>query len=181
MNFNGQKIIPAVRSMKDFETVLKSDFEYFILLNSHIGQLKNISEYSKKVNKSLLTHVDLIHGFKNNEYAIQFIIQDVQPAGLISTRSQVITTTKKKGLLAIQRLFLLDSTALETSYKLFEKTQPDFIEVLPGLIPHMIKEVKEVTGIPILAGGLIRKQQDIENALNAGATAVTTSNNDLWN
>ncbi|GBF10451.1 glycerol-3-phosphate responsive antiterminator [Tepidibacillus sp. HK-1] len=180
MDFNGQRILPAIRNMKDFEKILKSDIEYFILLNSHIGQLKSISEYSKKANKKLLLHIDLIHGLKNDEYATQFVIQNIQPFGLISTRSQVITTAKKKGLLAIQRLFLLDSTALETSYKLFEKTQPDFIEVLPGLIPHMIKEVKETTRIPVLAGGLIRTKDDIENALNAGATAVTTSNYELW-
>lgn len=44
----------------------------------------------------------------------------------------------------------------------------------------MIKEVSERTGIPILAGGLIRTPEDVEAALAAGATAVTTSNKQLF-
>ena len=88
--------------------------------------------------------------------------------------------TKQNGLIAIQRLFLLDSSALEKSYTLLERTQPDYIEVLPGVIPHIIKEVKERSGIPIFAGGLIRSVSDVEQALGAGATAVTTSNTELW-
>ncbi|MFX0560122.1 glycerol-3-phosphate responsive antiterminator [Tepidibacillus infernus] len=181
MNFNGQKIIPAVRSMKDFETVLKSDFEYLVLLDSHVNQLKSISEYAKKADKKLLLHADLIHGLKNDEYAIQFIVQEFQPAGLISTKSQVILTAKKKGMLAIQRLFLIDTNALEVGYKLIEKTRPDYIEILPGVIPaHIIQEVSEKARIPILAGGLIGTIQDIDTALQAGVVAITTSKKDLW-
>jgi len=52
--------------------------------------------------------------------------------------------------------------------------------VLPGVIPSIIEEIKETTGIPILAGGLIRTKEDVQQALNAGATAVTTSREDLW-
>ncbi|MNV94542.1 Glycerol-3-phosphate responsive antiterminator [compost metagenome] len=51
---------------------------------------------------------------------------------------------------------------------------------MPGVIPHIIKEVKERSGIPIFAGGLIRSVDDVEQALAAGATAVTTSNHELW-
>ncbi|MFV9511504.1 glycerol-3-phosphate responsive antiterminator [Tepidibacillus sp. LV47] len=181
MAFNGQKIIPAIRNMKDFETILKSDFEYFILLDSHINQLKSISEYAKKAGKKLLLHGDLIHGLKNDEYATQFIAQEFKPAGLISTKSQMITMAKKKGIMAVQRLFLIDTTALEAGYKLIEKTKPDYIEILPGVIPaRIIKEVSEKTGIPILAGGLINTKEDIEIALNAGVVAITTSKKELW-
>jgi glycerol uptake operon antiterminator len=52
-----------------------------------------------------------------------------------------------------------------------ERTRPDYIEVLPGVMPHIIKEVHEKTKIPIFAGGLIRSEEDIENALQAGAIA----------
>ena len=44
----------------------------------------------------------------------------------------------------------------------------------------MIAEVKERTGVPILAGGFIRTVDDVERALNAGATAITTSKRELW-
>jgi len=180
-HFNGQRIIPAIRNMKDFETILKGDFEYFILLDSHVNQLKSISAYAKKANKKIIVHADLIHGLKNDEYGTKFIVQEFQPAGLISTKSQVILTAKKKGMLAIQRLFLIDTNAMEAGYKLVEKTRPDYIEILPGVLPaHIIQDVSEKTGIPILAGGLIETGEDVNTALGAGVIAITTSKKDLW-
>ncbi|WP_201798440.1 glycerol-3-phosphate responsive antiterminator, partial [Lysinibacillus fusiformis] len=44
----------------------------------------------------------------------------------------------------------------------------------------IIQEVHEKTGIPILAGGFIKSEQDVLQALTAGATAVTTSRQNLW-
>lgn len=77
-------------------------------------------------------------------------------------------------------MFLIDSHALEKSYKLIERTKPDYIEVLPGIAPWMITEVKERLGIPIFAGGLIRTREDVEKALKAGAEGITTSDTELW-
>jgi glycerol uptake operon antiterminator len=47
-------------------------------------------------------------------------------------------------------------------------------------MPKIIAEVKECVGIPILAGGLIRNSEDVDAALMAGATAITTSKRELW-
>jgi glycerol uptake operon antiterminator len=180
MLFESQRILPAIRKIKDLEKLLNSPFEYIVLLDSHIGQLKNIVDLTKSHDKKLLLHVDLVEGLKNDEHAAEFLCQSIKPAGLISTRANVIGKAKQNGLLAIQRVFLLDSSALDKSYALLERTQPDFIEVLPGVMPHIITEVHERVGIPIFAGGLIRTVIDVENALNAGATAVTTSQAELW-
>ncbi|MFC4597811.1 glycerol-3-phosphate responsive antiterminator [Cohnella hongkongensis] len=175
-----QPILPAVRRMKDLEKLLGSSYVYIVLLDCHVGQLQPIMDLARASGKRMLLHADLVEGLKNDEYAAEFLCQTMRPAGLISTRTGVIAKTKQKGLLAIQRLFLLDSSALEKSYRLLERSRPDYIEVLPGVMPHMIREVKERTGIPILAGGLIRSVRDVEQAIEAGAEAVTTSNADLW-
>ncbi len=181
MFFDRQTILPAARDIKDFEEMMKSDFTYIILLNSHIGQLKSLVQLGKRNGKKILLHADLVQGLRTDEYAAHFLCQDIKPAGLISTRKSVVLTAKKHKLISIQRLFLLDSIALESSYKLLETTKPDFIEVLPGVMPHIIKEVYQITKIPIIAGGLIREKREVEEALQAGASAVTTSRRELWN
>lgn len=175
MSIQGQTILPAIRKMKHLEKLLQSPYEYIVLLESHIGQLKEIVELARARRKKLLLHVDLVEGLKNDEAAAEFLCQVIKPAGLISTRANVILKAKQNGLLAIQRVFLLDSSALEKSYLLLERTRPDYIEVLPGVIPGLITEMRERTGIPIFAGGLIRTVEDVERALAAGAAAVTTS------
>ena len=92
----------------------------------------------------------------------------------------MIMKAKAKGIIAIQRMFLLDTIALEKSYSLIDQTVPDYIEMLPGVIPELISEVYERTGIPIINGGLIRTKKHVQDALDAGAVAVTTSDHELW-
>ncbi|WP_128894923.1 glycerol-3-phosphate responsive antiterminator [Longirhabdus pacifica] len=179
--FNNQTVLPAIRKMKYFDKLMESDYEHIVLLDSHIGNVKNIVLNAKKNRKKMYIHMDLIQGLKNDEYATDYICQEIKPHGLISTRANVIIRAKKKGLIAIQRLFLLDSSALTKSYELLDKTKPDFIEVLPGVMPHIIKEIYEETKIPIIAGGFIRKEQEVDEAIQAGAVAVTTSRKELWN
>jgi glycerol uptake operon antiterminator len=174
-HFAGQRILPAAKNIKQFESLLSSPYKYIVLLDSHIGQLQSLIALANKQQKKVLLHADLVQGLKGDEYAAQFLCQSIRPAGLISTRLPVIKEAKKKGLIAIQRLFLLDSQALKTSYRLLDTNRPDYIEVLPGIIPTIIKEIVTNTNIPTLAGGLIRTKEDVRQALAAGAVAVTTS------
>jgi glycerol uptake operon antiterminator len=175
-----QKILPAFSSIKQYEKFLRSDYEIGVFLETHISQLVNIHKLAQQYQKNIIYHVDLIHGLKNDDYATEYICQQYEPYGIISTKSNVILKAKQKGVIAIQRMFLIDSHALEKSYRLVEKTKPDYLEVLPGAMPWMIKEVKERTNTKIFAGGLIRTTQEVENALAAGADAITTSNREIW-
>ncbi|MBV2240725.1 glycerol uptake operon antiterminator GlpP [Bacillus inaquosorum] len=180
MSFHNQPILPAIRNMKQFDEFLNSSFSYGVILDIHLGQLKGVIREAQKHGKNMMVHVDLIQGIKHDEYGAEFICQDIKPAGIISTRSNVIAKAKQKKIYAIQRLFLLDTSAMEKSMEFVGKHKPDFIEVSPGIVPSLIREIKEKTGIPIFAGGFIRTEEDVEQALKAGAVAVTTSNTKLW-
>ncbi|MFD1020197.1 glycerol-3-phosphate responsive antiterminator [Thalassobacillus hwangdonensis] len=172
--------LAAVKNMKDFDKLLNSDREYIILLDTRLSQLPSIAQYAKRANKKIIVHVDLIQGLKADEYGLEFLIREVKVDGIISTRNNVIAMAKKHKLIAIQRLFILDSHALEHNLKVIENLKPDYIEILPGLIPKIIKEISERISIPVIAGGLIRTREEIEAAFEAGAVAVTTSNSELW-
>ncbi|MFB5663149.1 glycerol-3-phosphate responsive antiterminator [Alteribacillus sp. HJP-4] len=180
MVFNEGNVLPAARTEKEFESLLRGHHEFIVLLNSHIAQLKSMIGLAKKANKKVLLHADLIQGLAQNEYAAQFICQQLRPEGLISTRKQMLKTARQHKMTAVQRLFLLDSIALETSYRLIDDVKPDVIEVLPGVIPGMIREVAEKTKLPIVAGGLIRTKEEAEAALGAGAVAISTTRKELW-
>ncbi|CEG25491.1 glycerol-3-phosphate responsive antiterminator [Bacillus sp. B-jedd] len=175
-----QRILPALTNMKDFEHFLHSSFEIGIFLEVHIAQLKHVRGLAELHGKKMFYHIDMIQGIKSDDYSTEFICQEYKPYGVISTKPSVIIKAKQKGVYAIQRIFLIDSHALEKSYRLIEKTKPDFIEVLPGAMPDLIKEVKQKVNIPLLAGGFIRTSKDIDLALEAGAAGVTTSNKSLW-
>lgn len=175
-----QGVLPAVKNMKDFEKLLKSESRYIILLETRLSQVINLVKYAREAQKKILIHVDLIQGLKADLYGMEFLIHEAKVNGIISTRSNIISIAKKNKLLAIQRLFALDSHALDNNLELIRKTKPDYIEVLPGLMPKILKEVNQATGIPVIAGGLIRDEEDVHQALEGGAVAVTTSRSELW-
>lgn len=176
-----QRVLPAIRHMKDFEKVLKiKHYEYIVLLDTHVARVKDMILLAKRSGKKVLLHADLIQGLKNDEHAAEFICQEIKPAGIVSTRSTILTIAKKRKLITVQRLFLLDSISLETSLRLYEKVKPDYIEILPGIIPKMIAEFKNELNIPIVAGGLIRTLTEVKQAIDAGASMVSTSQPVLW-
>jgi glycerol uptake operon antiterminator len=124
--------------------------------------------------------MDLIQGMKTDEYATEYVCQTFKPFGIISTKGNVIVKAKQNDVVTVQRLFLIDSTSLEKSIKHIERSKPDYIEVLPGIVPKYIQLVKEKTGIPVFAGGLIETKEEVQAALAAGASVITTSNRKLW-
>lgn len=174
-------IIPAIRQLKDFEKALDSDYEWIVLLETRLGQIKSLVDYAKRKDKKVLIHLDLVQGLKADEYGVEYIAREVKPEGILTTRNSVVESVKKHQLLAIQRLFLLDSLSLDNNLKLSGRSKADFIEVLPGTIPQVIKEIKEQTDIPIIAGGLIRNNEEVQAAYNAGAIAISTSSTKVWN
>jgi|SRR5699024_127831 len=173
-------VIPAIRQLKYFEKALASDHTWIVFLETRLGQLKSLVDYAKRENKKVLIHMDLIQGIKADEYGVEYVVHDIKPEGIISTRASVIESVKKYNILAIQRLFLLDSLSLDSNVKLIGRSKADYVEVLPGTMPEVVKEIKKQTNTPIIAGGLITSQANIDRALAAGAVAVSTSRTELW-
>lgn len=180
MEFDNQKILPAVHSMKDFDKMLKYSFEYGVFLDLHIGMVKSVFDYANSKNRKMFLHMDLIQGLANDEYACEYICQTVKPYGIISTRKNVVKRARELNVKAIQRTFVIDSNAYKRSVELIRQSDPDYIELLPGVVPKVIERIKTETGKPIIAGGLIDDPEEVNAALTAGASAISTSSKELW-
>ncbi|WP_010098881.1 glycerol-3-phosphate responsive antiterminator [Ornithinibacillus scapharcae] len=180
MTFKGQSIIPVIGEMKDVDKLATYNYEYFAVLDAHISRLRPIFQMAHMHNKKLLLDIDLVMGLKADEYATEFICQEYKPYGIISTKPSVIMKAKQKGVQTFQRIFLLDSKSIEKSGKLIERTDPDYIELLPGVVPKIIRQFTEQTNKEIIASGFIETVEEVEQAIKAGATTITTSNKELW-
>ena len=108
------------------------------------------------------------------------LVRLCRPDGIISTRLPLVRRAQQLGLATVLRAFLIDSMSLTTLLQQLERERPDFVEILPGIIPGGIRETTEKTTIPLIAGGLIRSKQDVFQALQAGVIAVSTSCADVW-
>jgi len=156
------------------------DYERCVLLDTHIGHLQGILEQMKKHQKEVMLHIDLIKGLSNDEAAVEYVIQQYKPHGIISTKSKIIKRAKKLNTLTILRVFILDSTALSRSIELIKQSDPDLVEVLPGVATKVIKEISDKTGKRIIAGGLINTKEEIDLAIESGAQYVTSSDIAIW-
>ena len=82
-------------------------------------------------------------------------------------------------LYTILRVFVLDSMAFKNIDNLIRTGNPDVLEILPGVMPKIIKKVCKMLPIPIIAGGLISEREDVLEALDAGAISVSSTNPDV--
>lgn len=73
------------------------------------------------------------------------------------------------------RCFLIDSISLTTTEKLLNEEYIDAIEVLPGVMPKVLRNLSTKSSIPIIAGGLISDDDDVKTALKNGAIAISTT------
>ncbi len=177
-------IIAAVKDDEGLELALREDIEIIFILYGDICTIAGIVRKIKDAGKVAMVHVDLITGLNTTkDVCIDFIKNNTQADGIITTKNSLIPHAKELGLSTVLRYFILDSLALENIEKQAKSpgTRPDIIEFLPGIIlPKMIKRINKVSRVPIIAGGLIADREDVMNALDAGAMAISTTNQDVW-
>ncbi len=170
-----QNVLPVICDFKAVDLFLKTDIPWCILMDFHICALEDLMCRLHRANKRVILHLDMIHGLCADEAGTQYVCQKLHADGVISTKAKVIETSKKNHVLTIMRLFMIDSRSIERGCELGNRLQPDFLEVLPANRKNGISYVRERSSLPLIAGGLIRCKEDIEECLALGVCAVTTS------
>ena len=175
-------IIAAVKTPAMLDRALTSPVEIVFMLAGNICELDNAMKKAHAAGKKLALHVDLIEGMGKDYYALKYLSENVKPDGIITTKSNLVKHAKEFGLFTIQRMFMLDSMCFDNvmKYTTANGAHPDAIEVLPGVIPSIIKELTGMTRCPIIAGGLIRDKNEAIQSLKAGAVGISTSCEPLW-
>ena len=79
----------------------------------------------------------------------------------------------------------MDSRSLSNLQKQCLAAKPDCVEIMPGYSKKGIRwaiEYMEEVGYspPLIASGMVCTKQDIVNALSSGATAISTTNHEMW-
>ena len=178
--FEISPIITAVKDEQGLEKALKTESPVVFLLFGNICNITGLVDQVKNSGKIAIVHVDLIQGLSSKEVAVDFIHQNTRADGIISTKAPLVRHAMDLGMIGGQRTFLIDSMALETTKKQLLTFQPDFMELMPGVMPKILKTVRGYTEIPLVAGGLISDKKDILAAFDAGVDAVSTTMEELW-
>lgn len=178
--FEDCPVIAAIKDDEGLKRCIHSDIPIVFVLYGDICNISQIVSRLKKAGKIVIIHIDLIAGLSNKEIAVTYIKSVTHADGIISTRPSVIRQAKEEGLFAIMRFFVIDSIAFESIKRQTESVYPDMIEVLPGVMPKIIRKICKQNRTPVIAGGLISDKEDIMAALDAGAISISTTNQKVW-
>lgn len=173
-------VAAALKSPADMQAALDSDARLFFLLKGDALQLEPFVTQVHQRGKGLVVHVDLVSGVGKDRVGIQFLRQ-IGVDAIITSRSQLVTAGRAEGLLTIQRLLLLDDTALEAGARTIVRAAPDFVEILPGIIfPEVAPTLHHLLVGPFIAGGFIRTSADVARIQAAGGILSSSSTYELW-
>ena len=174
------QVIASVHSEQDLRLAIESDANIVFLLTGSIFNLKSMVDQVKQAGKYVFLHMDFIEGIASDRSGVAYVAEYFRPTGILSTRSNLIRIAKEMKLMSIQRIFLIDNNAVTKGIKAVEQSLPDAVEIMPGVMPRIIRQLTDITPLPIIAGGLIGNQQEINDALKAGALAVSVGTSELW-
>lgn len=175
-----EPVIAAVKTDEALTAALASPCSAVFLLASTLLTVDGLVHRIHDAGKLAVVHIDLVDGLSSREIAVDSLNALCHPDGIISTRPTLIRRARHRGLLTVQRAFILDSLSLTSLSGQLEQGKPDFVEILPGIMPRVIAEISARTQVPVIAGGLLRDKADVMAAMHAGAAAVSTSAPSLW-
>ena len=171
-------LIAAVRNEEGFESALESPCKVIFLLYSDINTVASYLSRAREFNKTVFVHIDFCEGLGKDLSGMKFL-KAAGAHGIIATKNQLINYAAQCGLKSVQRFFIIDSQSVATAFDSIRHSFPDLIEIMPGIMPGVIKRF-ESCKVPLIAGGLIQTKKDIVSALEAGASAVSTAKSSLW-
>lgn len=177
-------VIAAVKSDAGLQAAVEmEEIQVIFVLYGDVCTIPEILERIKAAGKKAMVHIDLIAGLSAKEISVEFIARQTRADEIITTKPALVRRAKELGIFAVLRFFVIDSLALKNIENLEMQcgtSRPDFIEVLPGVMPKVLGRIAKVSRIPMIAGGLITEKEDVIAALSVGAIAVSSTNQDVW-
>lgn len=136
-----EPVIAAVKTDEALTAALASPCSAVFLLASTLLTVDGLVHRIHDAGKLAVVHIDLVDGLSSREIAVDSLNALCHPDGIISTRPTLIRRARHRGLLTVQRAFILDSLSLTSLSGQLEQGKPDFVEILPGIMPRVIAEI----------------------------------------
>jgi glycerol uptake operon antiterminator len=173
-------VAAAMKSHEDMQLALESDALLLFLLKGDAFQLAPFITRAHQHGKGVVVHVDLVSGIGKDRAGIQYLHQ-IGVDAIITSRTQLVSAGRAEGLTTIQRLLLVDDSALDTGVRTIARAAPDIVEVLPGIIfPDVAETLQKLLPGPFIAGGFIRSADEVARIHAAGGILSSSSTYSLW-
>ena len=175
-----QTVLPVIDSFTLLKRFFNTSLTWCIVMDFHMNTIAEVIKEIHQHQRKVIIHMDLIHGLANDQYGAQYMCQTLHVDGIISTKAKTIEAAKQNHCVSILRTFMIDSRSLQRSLQLANQVRPDYIEVLPAMLPGIVSRISKDCSIPVIGGGLITSKEDKNHCLQEGMIAVSCSRVELW-
>ncbi|HOO31820.1 MAG TPA: glycerol-3-phosphate responsive antiterminator [Thermotogota bacterium] len=182
-SYNFSERIAAVWNPKEeIECLREYKGNTVFLLSSDIVNIANHVRKIKKMGFNVFLDVDFCDGLGSGEYAFRYAsLQGID--GIITVKPKMIDIANSYGMPNVLRSFALDSNSLSRIKDMLANTQPMFFEILPAASFRKVSQYLRVKGFDsfkMIAAGMIDSEEEINQLIDEGAVAVSTSKKELW-
>jgi glycerol uptake operon antiterminator len=173
-------VIAAVQNQNGLSAALSLRMPTVFLVNTDIFSAKASVDLIVAAGRNVFLHMDLIDGLAASAKALDYVQHRISPSGIISTKSALVKYAREQGVFCIQRFFIVDSASYDNAVKTTRKNKPNMVELMPGIIPDVLRRFTAEVDTPVIAGGLITERHQVIDALSSGAVGVSTGCQALW-
>jgi glycerol uptake operon antiterminator len=169
----------AITGEESLDEALASRAPVVFVLRGNGLSLGRLVRQIHDADKLVAVHVDLVGGLHADRASIEWLAGAGVDA-VISSHGQLMAAIRHGGMTAIHRLLLVRRSQLDAAVAAIGRSAPNIVEILPGVILPTVVSMMPRFDVPVLAGGFVRTEADVQAILSAGALGVTTSSPALW-
>lgn len=173
-------IIPSIRKISDLPLALASPAKYILISGFDISNLQDSVDKIHSLNKVVMVNPELVGGLTTDVTGLRLLKGFFGVDGIVSHSLQQLHMARREGLFCVQRVFLVDSHAWDSAVKALKGSNVDAVEILPGSMALKFAASLKRKGVPMLTGGFIKTQKEVQALCAAGFSGLTTSAKDLW-
>lgn len=179
--FEDNRVIPAVKDDEELKRALRTKHQVIFILYGDIMTMNDKIKMVIDAGKTPFIHVDMVDGLASNPVVLEYLFKHFKrECGIITTKSSIAKKAVEMKIKVVQRYFILDSLSVRSALDGINKVKVDAVEIMPGIIPSVIQKMSRQVSTPIIAGGLINTQEEVEMVMKAGAVCASTSRPELW-
>ncbi|XEC96302.1 glycerol-3-phosphate responsive antiterminator [Paenibacillus tarimensis] len=173
-------IIASITSAEQIREAVSGSIGRVNLMTGDITTLGQVIEQLHDAGKKVYVHMEMVNGLGRDASAVNYLADVFKVDGIVTTKSNAVSAARQAGIRSIQRIFAIDSGAVETGIRMVHSSKPDEVELMPGLMPRIIREVRRKITQPLIVGGLIRSEDEVREALKSGADFVSVGHPVFW-
>lgn len=176
-------VIMAIQSTEAMDRALLCHGKILFLVHGNIGSIDHEIEKAKRAGKILFLHLDMIEGMALSSATIDYLkAKHTGDFGIITTKNGVVKECYDEGIPVVKRVFALDSLSVDTIMEQREIIKrADAVEIMPGYVPDVVRRFKDMfPNKPVISGGLLAKESEVTELLEAGSSAISTTSEELW-